>query len=106
MAQRSGVGAQISVGQATASSALHAGEGHYRGSSDQVKPMFRMKCPSLRLRTPPPAQCTMNASRMMAKTATTTQKKNTTMPGIAYPATVLALLATGRHLPVGEGIIH
>jgi hypothetical protein len=28
----------------------------------QVKPTFRMKCPSLRLSTPPPAQCTMNAS--------------------------------------------
>jgi hypothetical protein len=33
----------------------------------------------------------MNASKMMARMATTTQKKNTMMPGMAYPATVLAL---------------
>ena len=58
---------------------------------DQVNPTFRTKCPSLRLSTPPPAQCTMNASRMMARMITTTQKKNTIMPGMAYPATVLAL---------------
>jgi len=60
---------------------------------DQVKPTFKAKCPSLRLSTPPPAQCTMNASKMMARMATTTQKRNTTMPGMAYPATVLPLLA-------------
>ena len=44
------------------------------------------------LSSPPPAQCTMNASRMMAKTTTTTQKKNTMMPGTACPAMVLALV--------------
>jgi hypothetical protein len=27
----------------------------------------------------------MNASRMMARITTTTQKKNTMMPGMAYP---------------------
>jgi hypothetical protein len=32
----------------------------------------------------------MDASKMMARMTTTTQKKNTTMPGMAYPATVLA----------------
>jgi hypothetical protein len=55
------------------------------------------------LSIPPPAQCTMNASRMMAKIATTTQKKSMTMPGMAYPATVLALatlaLATATDYP-------
>jgi hypothetical protein len=65
---------------------------------DQVKPTFRTKCPSLRLSTPAPAQCTMNASKMMARIVTTTQKKNTTMPGMAYPATVLAL-ATATSYP-------
>src|SRR5215472_10371587 len=65
---------------------------------DQVKPTFRTKCPSLRLSTPPPAQCTMNASKMMARIATTIQKKNTTMPGMAYPATVL-VLATAASYP-------
>jgi hypothetical protein len=50
------------------------------------------------LSNPPPAQCTMNASKMMARITATTQKKNTTMPGIAYPATDLAL-ATGASYP-------
>jgi len=35
---------------------------------------------------------------MMARITTTTQKKNTTMPGMAYPATVLAL-ATAASYP-------
>ena len=61
------------------------------GDTYQVKPTSRTKCPSLRLSSPPPAQWTMNASKMMAKITTTNQKKNTMMPGIAYPATVLAL---------------
>jgi hypothetical protein len=39
----------------------------------------------------------MNASKMMARMATTTQKKNTTMPGMAYPATVLALATTASY---------
>ena len=51
-----------------------------------------------RLSTPPPAQCTMDASRMMASMTTTIQKKNTMMPGMAYPATVLAL-ATASYPP-------
>ena len=64
----------------------------------QVKPTLSTKCPSLRLSCPPPAQCTMNARRMMTRITITSQKKNTTMPGIAYPATVLAL-ATGASYP-------
>ena len=63
---------------------------------DQVKPTCRTKCPSLTLNSPPPAKCTIHASKMMARIATTTQKKNTTMPGMAYPATVLA---TANSLP-------
>jgi hypothetical protein len=39
----------------------------------------------------------MNASKMMAKITTTNQKKNTTMPGMAYPATVLALATTASY---------
>ena len=65
----------------------------------QLKPTFRMKCPSLRLSSPPPAQCTMKASKMMARMTTTTQKKNTMMPGTAYPATVLALAMTASYPP-------
>ena len=57
-----------------------------------------LKCPSRRANAAPPAQCTMNASRMMARMTTTSQKKNTTMPGIAYPATSL-VLATGPGYP-------
>jgi hypothetical protein len=60
--------------------------------------MFAMKCPTLRFSTPPPAQWTMNASKMMARMTTTTQKKNTTMPGMEYPATDL-VLATGASYP-------
>jgi hypothetical protein len=40
----------------------------------------------------------MNARRMMASIATTSQKKKTTIPGIAYPATDLTL-ATGPSYP-------
>ncbi len=40
----------------------------------------------------------MNASKMMARIMATNQKKNTTMPGMAYPATVLAL-ATAASYP-------
>lgn len=71
---------------------------------DYVNPTFRTKCPSLRLRTPPPAQCTMNASRIMARIATTTQKKKTTMPGTACPATVLALVATAASYPPASAL--
>jgi hypothetical protein len=71
----------------------------WRGLADQVKPTFRTKCPALRWSTAPPAQCTMDASKMMARITTTTQKKNTTMPGMAYPATVLALATATSYPP-------
>jgi hypothetical protein len=45
----------------------------------------------------------MNASKMMARITTTTQKKNTMMPGMAYPATVLAL-ATAASYPPPPGL--
>jgi len=69
------------------------------GRGDQVKPTFRTKCPSLGLSAPPPAQCTMNASRMMATMTTTTQKKNTMMPGMAYPAIALVLATAVSYPP-------
>ena len=75
---------------------------HATAGPDQVKPTSRSKCPSLRWSTPPPAQCTMNASRMMARITTTTQKKNTTMPGTAYPATVLALATATSYPPPAD----
>src|SRR6266851_4074588 len=81
----------------------HRRDGRDSGGPDQVKPTFRSKCPSLRLSTPPPAQCTMDASRMMARITTTTQKKNTMMPGMAYPAMVLAL-ATAASYPPPRGV--
>ena len=67
--------------------------------------MFRTKCPSLRLIAPPPAQCTMNASRMMAVMTTTTQKKNTMMPGMAYPAIAL-VLATAVSYPLAQALFN
>jgi hypothetical protein len=44
----------------------------------------------------------MNASKMMARMTTTTQKKNTMMPGIAYPATVLALATHASYPQSGD----
>jgi len=41
----------------------------------------------------------------MARITTTNQKKNTTMPGIAYPATLLAL-ATGANYPPPPDLFH
>jgi hypothetical protein len=41
----------------------------------------------------------MNASRMMARMTMTTQKKNTMIPGMAYPATVLALATAVSYPP-------
>jgi hypothetical protein len=45
----------------------------------------------------------MNASRMMTRITTTNQKKNTTIAGIAYPPTVLAL-ATPHSYPAPPGL--
>jgi hypothetical protein len=45
----------------------------------------------------------MNASRMMTRITTTNQKKNTTIAGIAYPPTVLALATPGSY-PVPPGL--
>jgi hypothetical protein len=44
----------------------------------------------------------MNASKMMARMTTTTQKKNTMMPGMAYPATVLVLATVASYPPPRE----
>jgi hypothetical protein len=41
----------------------------------------------------------MNASKMMARMTMTTQKKNTMIPGMAYPATVLALATAVSYPP-------
>ncbi len=41
----------------------------------------------------------MNASKMMARMTTTNQKKNTIMPGTAYPATLLALATAASYPP-------
>jgi hypothetical protein len=76
----------------------------YRERADQVKPTYKVKCPSLTWRTPPPAQCTMYASRMIARMAMTTQKKNTMMPGTACPAIVL-VLATAASYPLFSGLL-
>ena len=67
--------------------------------ADQLKPTFRMKWPSLRFSRPPPAQWTMKASRMIARMQSTSQKKNITMPGMTYPATVLDLVAMAASYP-------
>src|SRR5215831_19824227 len=78
---------------------LHATTGCATAGPDQVKPTFKTKSPSLSLSTPPPAQGTMKASQLMARITTTTQKKNATMPGMAYPATVLALATATSYPP-------
>lgn len=70
-----------------------------RAAANQLKPTSRRKCPSLRWSSPPPAQCTRKASRMMAKMTTTTQKKNTMIPGMAYPATALVLATAVSYPP-------
>ncbi len=44
----------------------------------------------------------MNASKMMARMTSTTQKKNTAMPGIAYPAPVLALATRASYPPPSD----
>ena len=44
----------------------------------------------------------MNASKMMTRMMTTTQKKNTMMPGMAYPAIVLALATPGSYPAPGD----
>jgi hypothetical protein len=43
---------------------------------------------------PPPARCTIQASRMRARTISTSHAKNSTAPGTARPATVLAMAAS------------
>jgi hypothetical protein len=45
----------------------------------------------------------MYASRMMTRMTTTSQKKNTTIPGMTYPATLLDL-ATGSSYPAPPGL--
>src|SRR5262249_4961062 len=52
---------------------------------DQVKPTFKTKSPSLNLSTPPPAQCTMNASKMMARITTTTPEEEPDNAGDGIP---------------------
>jgi hypothetical protein len=44
----------------------------------------------------------MSASKIMARITTTTQKKNTTMPGTEYPATVLALATSASYPPLRD----
>src|SRR6266702_535706 len=48
---------------------------------------------------PPPAQCTIQASRMMARMITTSHTKNSTIPGMAYPLMVLVLATTASYPP-------
>jgi hypothetical protein len=45
----------------------------------------------------------MYASRMMTRMTTTNQKKNTTIPGMTYPATLL-VLATASSYPAPPGL--
>src|SRR5262249_30434629 len=55
----------------------------------------------------------MNASKTIARITTTSHKKNTTMPGMPYPATVLALATAisysrsshGHQLPTAAHLI-
>jgi hypothetical protein len=51
---------------------------------------------------PPPAQCTIQASRMMARTIRTSHTKNHTIPGMAYPLMVLVLATTASYPPMPD----
>ena len=51
---------------------------------------------------PPPAQCTIQASRMMARTIRTSHATNHTIPGMAYPLMVLVLATTASYPPMPE----
>jgi hypothetical protein len=62
--------------------------------ANQAEPTSSLKCPSLRSSMPPPARCTIQASRMRARTISTSQAKNSTTPGMACPPTVLAMAAS------------
>ena len=71
-------------------------------AGDQVKPICRMKCPSLTWAMPPPAQCTIHASRMMARMISASHAKNSTIPGMAYPPMVLLLATAASYPPMPE----
>ena len=51
---------------------------------------------------PPPAQCTIQASRMMARMIRTSHAKNSTIPGMAYPAMVLVLATAASYPPMPD----
>src|SRR5258708_27641780 len=51
---------------------------------------------------PPPAQCTIQASRMMARMIRTSHAKNSTIPGMAYPLMVLVLATTASYPPMPD----
>src|SRR6266851_10352840 len=78
------------------------GTGIMAAASDQVKPTFRMKWPNLISAMPPPAQCTIQASRMMARMITTSHIKNNAIPGMAYPLMVLVLATTASYPPMPD----
>jgi hypothetical protein len=71
--------------------------------ANQATPTSSLKCPSLRSSMPPPARCTIQASRMRARTISTSHAKNSTTPGMARPATVLAMAARQK---IHAGMIH
>src|SRR5258708_34053988 len=51
---------------------------------------------------PPPAQCTIQASRMMARMIRTSHAKNSAIPGMAYPLMVLVLATTASYPPMPD----
>ncbi len=51
---------------------------------------------------PPPAQCTIQASRMMARMIRTSHAKNNAIPGMAYPLMVLVLATTASYPPMPD----
>src|SRR5215467_10957036 len=51
---------------------------------------------------PPPAQCTIQASKMIARMIRASHAKNSTIPGMAYPLMVLVLATTASYPPVPD----
>ena len=72
----------------------------------QVTPTCSLKCPSLSSNRPPPARCTIQASRMMTRMIRTIQITVTTKPGSTNLPTLatVATLAAAHAFPEDLGI--
>ena len=70
----------------------------------QVTPICSLKCPSLISNRPPPARCTIQASRMMTRMIRTIQITVTTKPGRANLPTLATVVTLADGLAYREGL--